>query len=77
MHYHQPLKPWSCSHHHLHSILADHSPPFDYLPFLGIAVKSDTVSHPCDTAVIGKFQTLPGISCYPKLSLILQKMSLL
>ena len=28
-----------------------------------------SLSHPCDTAVIGKFQTLPGISCYPILSL--------
>ena len=53
--------------------LADHSPPYDCLPLRGTSAKSDSISHPCDTVVIGKFQILPGISCYPKPSLVPRK----
>ena len=67
------FEPWSCSHHHLHSILADYSPPYDCLPIRGTSAKSDSISHPCDTAMIGKFQTLPGISYYRKPSLVPRK----
>jgi len=36
-------------------------------------MKSDPVSHPHDIAMIGKFQTLPGISYYSKLALVPKK----
>ena len=42
--------------------LADHSPPYDCLPLRGTSAKSDSISHPYDTAVIRKFQILPGIA---------------
>ena len=41
---------------------ADHSPPYYCLPLRGKSAKSDSVSHPCDTTMIGKFQILPGIA---------------
>ena len=53
--------------------LADHSPPYDCLPLRGTFAKSDFASDPCNIAVIGKFQILLGISCYPKPSLVPRK----
>ena len=57
-----PLFNWPIIHLH-----------FIVYPFWGIAGKSDHVRHPCNTTIIGKFQTLPGINYCPFHHLFLKR----
>ena len=59
-------KPWACLHHHLHFYTGwSFTSIWLFTHFEEQLRRVIIYSHPRNTSVIGKFQALPGISCYP------------